>query len=89
MDFITPPRSKAGVNWGNTTKRNRLEVSEYSGIGLSANIETQKMEKPARGGFKLCDEVTTLNSITNFLRRKPLNDICENATEYWKHHYNT
>ncbi len=25
-------------------------------------------KKPHGGGFKLCDEVTTLNSITNFLR---------------------
>ncbi len=24
------------------------------------------MENPLDGGFKLCDEVTTLNSITNF-----------------------
>ncbi len=41
------------------------------------------MENPLDGGFKLCDEVTTLNSIKPiFYVRKPLNDICENATEY-------
>ncbi len=30
------------------------------------------MENPLDGGFKLCDEVTTLNSITNFYVRKLL-----------------
>ncbi len=52
-----------------------------SGIELSANIETQKMKNQLDGGFKLCDEVTTLNSIPIFYVRKPLNDIYENATE--------
>ncbi|EHM4414303.1 TPA: hypothetical protein L1K77_004836 [Escherichia coli] len=28
----------------------------------------KKWKNPLDGGFKLCDEVTTLNSITNFLR---------------------
>ncbi len=40
------------------------------------------MENLLDGGFKLCDEATTLNSITKFLSRKPLNDIWQNATEY-------
>ncbi|HFV4713095.1 TPA: hypothetical protein ACH9NW_004900, partial [Escherichia coli] len=69
-----PPRRQSGCKLReyNVSQKSRnvtdSESVNNSGIGLSANIETQKMEKPLDGGFKLCDEVTTLNSITNFLR---------------------
>nr|DAM69289.1 MAG TPA: hypothetical protein [Caudoviricetes sp.] len=54
MDFITPPRRQSGCKLReyNVSQKSRnvtdSESVNNSGIGLSANIETQKMEKPAR-----------------------------------------
>ncbi|OTC80307.1 hypothetical protein AW085_14580 [Escherichia coli] len=32
------------------------------------NPQQQKRQNPLDGGFKLCDEVITLNTVTQFLR---------------------
>ncbi|EFZ54115.1 hypothetical protein SS323385_2906 [Shigella sonnei 3233-85] len=35
-------------------------------MGYQLISRLKKWKNPLDGGFKLCDEVTTLNSITNF-----------------------
>ncbi|OWE19954.1 hypothetical protein A8M46_22715, partial [Escherichia coli] len=48
--------------------RRHAKIPPQSAFTTTSAFNVQAQKNPLDGGFKLCDEVTTLNSITNFLR---------------------